>query len=74
MEGTRFLADEGSLIRDDLAQSRKGREGNANVISTEGRNLSQIPRIILGMTGLACHFAILASWRDVYFRISNLGF
>jgi hypothetical protein len=31
------------------------------VISTEGRNLSQIPRITLGMTGLACH---LATWRE----------
>jgi len=55
--------------------SRKGAKDAKKirfVISTEGRNLFQIPRIPLGMTGLARHFAFLAflrlrsgqAWRD----------
>jgi hypothetical protein len=42
------------------------------VISTEGRNLSQIPRITLGMTGLACHLAFLPPWREeIWFQEEN---
>jgi hypothetical protein len=29
-----------------------------------GRNLSQTPRITLWMTGLACHLAFVAFWRE----------
>jgi hypothetical protein len=44
-------------------------------ISTEGRNLSQIPRIRSGLTSLARHLAFLASWREqilVFMRYGEL--
>jgi iron(III) transport system substrate-binding protein len=41
-----------------------------NAISTEGKNLSEIPRFPLGMTGLTCHFA---PWRPFDFTQGMLG-
>ena len=41
-----------------------------NAISTEGKNLSEIPRFPLGMTGLTCHFA---PWRPFDFAQGMLG-
>ena len=47
-----------------LSKVEGGRKEKTHCHFDRGRNLSQIPRIRSGMTGLARHFANLASWRE----------